>query len=94
MINSLLEKQAAQERVLEEAMNYMRIQTRFFEEQVKSLVIGDDPSPMEWEPIQTIPTPYLKNLIDESVQKGIFHYLQSAPPAAPPPIQPPTDIAY
>ena len=50
LINTLLEKQAAQERVLEEAINYMRIQTRFFEEQVKSLVVRDDPSPMDWEP--------------------------------------------
>ena len=73
-------------------MNYMRIQTRFFEEQVKSLVIRDDPSPMEWEPTQTIPTPHLKDLIDERVQKGIFHYRQSAPPSDPPPIPPPMVI--
>ena len=46
VINTLLEKQAAQKRVLEEAMNYTRIQTRFLQEQVKSLVIRDDPSPM------------------------------------------------
>ena len=94
VINTLLEKQAAQERVLEEAMNYMRIQTRFFEEQVKSLVIRDNPSPREWEPTQTIPAPHLKDLIDERVQKGIFHYVQSAPPSAPPPIPPLTIIAH
>ena len=75
VVYSLLERQAAQERLLEEAMNFMRIQTRFFKEQVKSLVIRDDPSPLEWEPTQMIPTPHLKDLIDERVEKGIFHYL-------------------
>ena len=50
VINSLLAMQAAQERVIEEAINYIGIQTRVFEEQVKSLVIRVDPSPMECEP--------------------------------------------
>ena len=94
VINSLLEKKAAQVRVVEEAMNYIRIQTRFCEEQVKSMVIRDDPSPMEWETTQTIPTQHLKDLIDEPVQKVIFHYRQSAPPSAPPPIPPLTAIPH
>ena len=90
VINSLLEKQAAQERVLEKAMNYIRIQTRFCEEQVKSLVIREQLSPIEWEPTQTIPTPHLKDLINGRVLKGIFDYLQSAPPSVPTPIPPMT----
>ena len=68
--------------------------TRFFEGQVKSLDIRDDPSPMEWEPTQTITTPHLKDLMVEGVRKGIFHYMQTAPPSAPPPIPPPTAIQY
>ena len=89
MVNTLLERQAARERLMEEAAAYMRMQIGVLEAQVRSLVAQEEPSPMDWEPTAPILAPAFQTAIDERIQAGIFNVLQQTP-SAPPPIPPST----
>ena len=57
MVNILLERQAARDRLMEEAAAYMRTQIGVLEAQVRSLVAQEEPSPMHWEPSARILAP-------------------------------------
>ena len=89
MVNTLLERQAARERLMEKAAAYMRTQIGVLEVQVRSLVAQEEPSPMDWEPTAPILAPAFQAAIDERIQAGIFNVLQHMP-STPPPIPPST----
>ena len=91
MVNTLLERQAARERLMEEAAAYMRTQIGVLEAQVRSLVFQEEPSPMDWEPTAPILALTFQAAIDERIQAAImiFNVLQRTP-SAPAPIPPST----
>ena len=76
MVNTLLERQAARERLMEEAAAYMRTQIGVLEAQVRSLVSQEERFPMDWEPTAPILAPAFQAAIDERIQAGIFNVLQ------------------
>ena len=89
MVNILLERQTARERLIEEVAAYMRTQIGVLEAQVRSLVTQEELSPMDWERTAPILAPTFQAAIDERIQAGIFNVLQRTP-IAPPPILLPT----
>ena len=89
MVNTLLERQAASERWMEEAAAYTRTQIGVHEAQVRSLIAQEEPSPKDWEPTVPILAPAFQAVINERIQAAIFKVLQRTP-SAPPPILPST----
>src|SRR6266699_5838946 len=57
VVNALVERAAAQERLLEEAMNYMRNQIAVVRLEVVELASLHDPTPMDWEPMMHLWAP-------------------------------------
>ena len=57
MVNTLLERQVARERLMEEAAAYMRTNIGVLEAQVGSLVSHEEPFSMDWEPTAPILAP-------------------------------------
>ena len=90
VVNALVERAAAQERVLEEAMNYMRNQVALVRLEVVELASMHDPTPMDWEPTMHLKAPNIAAYIDDRIEKGIYRTLQHRPAAVPPPVPPPS----
>ena len=84
MVKTMLERQAAMERLMEEVAAFMRMQICVLEAQVRSLVAEEELSPMDWEPTAPILAPAFQAAIDERIQAGIFNVLQRMPSASPP----------
>ena len=50
VVNRMLERAAAQEKVVDEAVTYMNVMISRLENQIQDLVSREDPAPMDWEP--------------------------------------------
>ena len=87
IVNTVLVRQAARERLMEEVAAYMRTQIGVLEAQVRSLVSQEESSLIDWEPTAPILAPVFQAGIDQRIQAGIFNVLQLTP-SMPPPIPP------
>src|SRR6266699_3889265 len=93
VVNALVERAAAQERLLEEAMNYMRNQISLVRLEVVELASLNDPTPMDWEPTMHLWAPDMQAYIDDRIEKGIYKMTQHRPAPVPVPVPPPSTTA-